>query len=345
MPPARRALARAFVRPRTCSRGARPRAAAWRELAGRKAVTLAAGVDPERVRAAVERRSSVRAELGLADDEWLILYAGRLADDKGVDLAIRALPSLSQARLVICGEGPATPARGPRIAPGRWRTLAGSDSWMTRCRSWRRPIQRYCSRQARARGGRCPLSRPPRWGLRRRRRQLGGDAELAAEGIARLAPTVEPGVIARGLEAAAAQPRQAKPMPLVGPHRGAVSQRDRRGLGRQANPRSGAATSSASAAPIGSQAVDEPAPFDVPAGRGEPDPLRGVARLAASSLASSDLRRMAQRIDKTLASLRAVAGALCQIATRDSPPAGCSVGSTAVQCAGPSPEPPSGSGS
>ena len=30
MPPARRALARAFVRPRTCSRGARPRAAAWR---------------------------------------------------------------------------------------------------------------------------------------------------------------------------------------------------------------------------------------------------------------------------------------------------------------------------
>ena len=184
------------------------------ELAGRKAVTLAAGVDPERVRAAVERRSSVRAELGLADDEWLILYAGRLADDKGVDLAIRALPSLSQARLVICGEGPARPALedlASRLGVGA--RLAGSDSWMTRCRSWRRPIQRYCSRQARARGGRCPLSRPPRWGLRRRRRQLGGDAELAAEGIARLAPTVEPGVIAPRLEAAAAQPRQAKPVP------------------------------------------------------------------------------------------------------------------------------------
>ncbi len=49
-------------------------------------------------------RATIRRALG-CDDRPVILFLGRLVDDKGVDLAIAARPP--SARLVIAGEGPA----------------------------------------------------------------------------------------------------------------------------------------------------------------------------------------------------------------------------------------------
>ena len=57
---------------------------------------------------AAMRRSRMRRELGLADDQVVLLYCGQLIERKGVDVLIRALEAaeLPEARLVIVGDGP-----------------------------------------------------------------------------------------------------------------------------------------------------------------------------------------------------------------------------------------------
>jgi glycosyltransferase involved in cell wall biosynthesis len=77
-----------------------------------------AGVPPERTRlvwssvdptalAPTRSRESVRTELGVGEDEVLLLAAGALVPRKGLDVLLEALPRLSEnVRLCIAGEGP-----------------------------------------------------------------------------------------------------------------------------------------------------------------------------------------------------------------------------------------------
>lgn len=86
---------------------------------------ISLGVDPQRIFIAwntadnerynrpvsEEQRSALRAQLSLAD-ERVILFVGRLAEEKGVDVLINALallradPALPRTHAVICGRGP-----------------------------------------------------------------------------------------------------------------------------------------------------------------------------------------------------------------------------------------------
>jgi glycosyltransferase involved in cell wall biosynthesis len=66
-------------------------------------------IDAQRWQAAPELRASVRATLGVADDEPLILFAGRLVPQKRPRLAVQVLHRLSQSgvhfRAVFAGAG------------------------------------------------------------------------------------------------------------------------------------------------------------------------------------------------------------------------------------------------
>jgi glycosyltransferase involved in cell wall biosynthesis len=58
-----------------------------------------------------ERRARVRAELGLADGEPLVLAAARQEPQKGLDVLVEAAAALPGARVVVAGrEGTATPS-------------------------------------------------------------------------------------------------------------------------------------------------------------------------------------------------------------------------------------------
>ncbi len=82
------------------------------------------GRDPERLgRRTSERRTAARAKLGVADDEALVLAAGRHFHFKGLDVLVAAMPKVRSiiptARLVVAGrEGPATPELRELIAAG-----------------------------------------------------------------------------------------------------------------------------------------------------------------------------------------------------------------------------------
>ena len=73
--------------------------------------TIPYGVDPTRFRpATTDERAAVRRDLGLRDDERLILTGGRLVHKKGIDVAIDAFATAAvrdagAARLVIFGYG------------------------------------------------------------------------------------------------------------------------------------------------------------------------------------------------------------------------------------------------
>ncbi|HGG57904.1 MAG TPA: glycosyltransferase, partial [Nannocystis exedens] len=67
-----------------------------------------------------------RRQLGIADEERVLLFLGRLSREKGIDLLLRAWPRLagrSGLRLVIAGHGP----RDPEVA-----TLAARDASIVR---------------------------------------------------------------------------------------------------------------------------------------------------------------------------------------------------------------------
>lgn len=73
-------------------------------------VAIPNGVAPERVAATAER-SAFRSELGLAPDQVVLVSAGRLAHQKGIEFLIEAVRILrdggvSQLRVVLAGDGP-----------------------------------------------------------------------------------------------------------------------------------------------------------------------------------------------------------------------------------------------
>lgn len=67
------------------------------------------GVDTDRF-TPDHRNRAWREALGIQPDEVVILYVGRLAAEKRLDVIAEALPSLKRARLVLVGDGPARPA-------------------------------------------------------------------------------------------------------------------------------------------------------------------------------------------------------------------------------------------
>ncbi len=67
---------------------------------------IANGVDAERFRPAeAEERAALRASLGVADDELLHLFCGRLRDVKRLDVLLDALARVP-GRLLLVGDGP-----------------------------------------------------------------------------------------------------------------------------------------------------------------------------------------------------------------------------------------------
>lgn len=73
------------------------------------------GVDTARFHPA-RRSAAWRASVGAQPDERLLLYVGRLAPEKRLDLLAEALPQLPGTRLVFVGDGPARPALERHLA-------------------------------------------------------------------------------------------------------------------------------------------------------------------------------------------------------------------------------------
>ena len=76
------------------------------------------GVDTERFHPR-HHRAAWRASVGAQPGERVLLYVGRLAPEKRVDLLADALPSLPNTRLVLVGDGPARPALERRLSGAR----------------------------------------------------------------------------------------------------------------------------------------------------------------------------------------------------------------------------------
>jgi alpha-1,6-mannosyltransferase len=96
------------------------------------------GVDTDVFRPSAEARAGVRAELGLASDERLLVFAGRAAREKNVTLLVETLDRLGAPyRMLLIGAG-AKLAPHPRIAPVDFETdqrrlvrwLAGADAFV-----------------------------------------------------------------------------------------------------------------------------------------------------------------------------------------------------------------------
>ena len=87
--------------------------------------TVPCGVDLEEF--APGCKAAARRELGLADDEFVILQLGRMVPRKGIDNVIRALGALAPAlkpRLLVVGGESADPDASPTAEIGRLRALA-----------------------------------------------------------------------------------------------------------------------------------------------------------------------------------------------------------------------------
>lgn len=64
------------------------------------------GVDTARFAPDTEARSTARSRLGVAGDEVLVGFGGRLVPEKGLDVLLEAVTRCSSLRLVILGSGP-----------------------------------------------------------------------------------------------------------------------------------------------------------------------------------------------------------------------------------------------
>ena len=64
------------------------------------------GVDPTRFAPDAAARAEVRRELGIRDDEFVVGFGGQLVPWKGVDVLIKAMAALPDARLLLIGDGP-----------------------------------------------------------------------------------------------------------------------------------------------------------------------------------------------------------------------------------------------
>lgn len=81
----------------------------YERISPRKLVTIPNGIDPSPYDHPAPR-DEIRAELGVAPDVPLMGLAARLTDQKGIDVLLRALPSVLErvprAHLVVAGDGP-----------------------------------------------------------------------------------------------------------------------------------------------------------------------------------------------------------------------------------------------
>lgn len=73
------------------------------------------GVDTRRFHPG-RRSEAWRAAMGVRPGERVVLYVGRIAPEKRIDLLAEALPWLTNTRLVLVGDGPARPALERRLA-------------------------------------------------------------------------------------------------------------------------------------------------------------------------------------------------------------------------------------
>ena len=74
--------------------------------AGPLAVIPQFGVDPARFAPDPAARAEVRRRLGIGDVEFVVGFGGQLVPWKGVDILIRAMAELPDARLLLIGDGP-----------------------------------------------------------------------------------------------------------------------------------------------------------------------------------------------------------------------------------------------
>jgi glycosyltransferase involved in cell wall biosynthesis len=89
------------------------------------------GVDPELFAPSPATRQKIRAELGYAENDFVIGFGGRLVREKGVHLLIDAAAALVNAQLIIIGSGPeraALEAQVRRVMPGAVRFTDAVDS-------------------------------------------------------------------------------------------------------------------------------------------------------------------------------------------------------------------------
>jgi glycosyltransferase involved in cell wall biosynthesis len=78
-----------------------------RTFTGVAPLRLSAGSDHDRISGAVQARAATRQALHIGPEVALVVYAGRLAHDKGVALLIRSAERLDDTQVVIAGDGPA----------------------------------------------------------------------------------------------------------------------------------------------------------------------------------------------------------------------------------------------
>ena len=72
----------------------------------RSALVIPNGVDTERFRPDAEARTRVRLELGISDDEFVWIAAGRLMWKKNYPALLKAFSECNRGTLLIAGEGP-----------------------------------------------------------------------------------------------------------------------------------------------------------------------------------------------------------------------------------------------
>jgi 1,2-diacylglycerol 3-alpha-glucosyltransferase len=93
---------------------------------GRRIEVVPGGIDLARFGAG-KRRADLRASLGAAEDEVLVLWVGRLGKEKNPELALEAFARLpGGARMVAAGDGSQRTAlerKAQRLAPGRVRFI------------------------------------------------------------------------------------------------------------------------------------------------------------------------------------------------------------------------------
>jgi len=100
---------------------------------------LPSGVRLERFEAAArdsEARKRARAELGIGEDAPIVAFIGRIAQEKSIDMIIRAMPELlaklPKARFLVVGDGPerqALEALAAETCPPGSFVFAGSRPW------------------------------------------------------------------------------------------------------------------------------------------------------------------------------------------------------------------------
>lgn len=159
------------------------------------------GVDTERFRPApAEERAALRRVLGL-DAAPLVVYAGRLAPEKGPDVLLAAWPLLLRrvpaARLLVLGDGAEAPAlRAAAARLGGSVTLAGPTPDVA---PWLRAGDAFAL-PSRTEGLPVALLEAMSCGLPSVASRVGGAAEVVVDGeTGRLVPPDDPAALAAGL--------------------------------------------------------------------------------------------------------------------------------------------------